>query len=307
MKYTKVIIVTLFCIGFVLGSVSLAFGQPSEPIQNRSSPKPTVTRPVAFSVSPPFRDLAKLPPHPLQAHYESEESNPGRRLDFGPYVVDPVEQRSFYSSVPAAIRVNVLGLGWFFPGSGGSGYPSDVNLAVGDTQIVQWVNGGLEVFDKTGNPLLPRPLSGNELWKTLGGVCYDNNDGDAIAQWDKTAHRWLLAQPVFHSPSGYYTCVAVSTSPDAAGTYYQYQYEMKGDLPDYPKWGVWPTGYFQTRTPALLLLMSVPTTAPSCWSATRQPNRSACNCRLAITACCPPMWIRPRHRQPGRTSFSSAV
>ncbi len=31
MKYTKVIIVTLFCIGFVLGSVSLAFGQGGAP------------------------------------------------------------------------------------------------------------------------------------------------------------------------------------------------------------------------------------------------------------------------------------
>ena len=31
MKYAKVIIVTLFCIGFVLGSVSLAFGQGGAP------------------------------------------------------------------------------------------------------------------------------------------------------------------------------------------------------------------------------------------------------------------------------------
>ena len=31
MKYTKVIIVTLFCIGFVLGSVSLTFGQGGAP------------------------------------------------------------------------------------------------------------------------------------------------------------------------------------------------------------------------------------------------------------------------------------
>jgi hypothetical protein len=56
----------------------------------------------------------------------------------------------------------------------------------------------------------------------------------------------LLFQNVFTSP--YAVCIAVSTSPDAMGTYYVYQFEVPGNgFPDYPKWGVWPTGYFQAQ------------------------------------------------------------
>ena len=39
MKYTKVIIVTLFCVGFVLGSASVAVGQGSPPAGNGLNPK----------------------------------------------------------------------------------------------------------------------------------------------------------------------------------------------------------------------------------------------------------------------------
>ena len=64
------------------------------------------------------------------------------------------------------------------------------------------------------------------------------------------AWTWLLAQNDFNFPGGkppYYACVAVSTSPDATGTYYLYQFPMDNNFPDYPKWGNWPTGYFQTQ------------------------------------------------------------
>ena len=41
--------------------------------------------------------------------------------------------------------------------------------------------------------------------------------------------------------------MAVSTSADATGTYYEYQFPLGNDFPDYPKWGIWPTGYFETN------------------------------------------------------------
>ncbi len=92
----------------------------------------------------------------------------------------------------------------------------------------------------------PGPIFGNQLWQSLGGACFDNNDGDIIVQWDRTNHRWLLAQNVFNGPP-YYACVAVSTSADATGSYYEYQFPLAQDFPDYPKWGIWPSGYFQTN------------------------------------------------------------
>src|SRR4030095_9013018 len=41
----------------------------------------------------------------------------------------------------------------------------------------------------------------------------------------------------------FYQCVAVSQTPDPTGAYYRYQYEFS-KLNDYPKFGVWPDGYY---------------------------------------------------------------
>ncbi len=72
-----------------------------------------------------------------------------------------------------------------------------------------------------------------------------NNDGDIIAQWDVVAHRWLLTQNVF--TGNYGVCVAISTSPDATGTYYLYEFPVVANgFPDYPKWGVWTNNYGET-------------------------------------------------------------
>ena len=83
------------------------------------------------------------------------------------------------------------------------------------------------------------------MWSALGGICAGNNDGDPIAQWDVQAHRWLLTQNVFVSP--YRVCVAISTTSDANGSYYLYQFPVvNSGFPDYPKWGVWTENYGET-------------------------------------------------------------
>ena len=88
-------------------------------------------------------------------------------------------------------------------------------------------------------------LLGNTIWTNLGGVCASHNDGNPIAQWDVAAHRWILAQNVFTSP--YAVCIAVSTTSDATGSYYLYEFPVVNNgFPYLPKWGVWSTGYFQT-------------------------------------------------------------
>ena len=65
-------------------------------------------------------------------------------------------------------------------------------MAVGDTQIVQWVNTSYTVCSKTSPYTCGPAIEGNTLWNNLGGICASNNDGDIIAQWDVVAHRWLL-------------------------------------------------------------------------------------------------------------------
>ncbi len=205
----------------------------------------SVNHAVRFAVSEPLGELAKLPQAP---QYGFHEANPVRRTPkrFAGQVVDPVEQSSIL--VPEAnysIGANILGVGNGFPGYSVPDAPPDTNMAVGDTQIVQWVNVSYTVCQKTAPYTCGPAIQGNAIWSKLGGVCAANNDGDPIAQWDVQAHRWLLSQNVFVSP--YAVCVAISTSADANGTYNLYQFPVvSSGFPDYPKWGVWVNNYGQT-------------------------------------------------------------
>src|SRR2546423_1253091 len=73
-------------------------------------------------------------------------------------------------------------------------------------------------------------------------MCETSNSGDPIIQFDKLAHRWVASQGAFNVRV---TCVAVSTTPDALGTYYRFAYGQNS-FPDYPKFGIQPNGYFQS-------------------------------------------------------------
>jgi hypothetical protein len=208
----------------------------------------TVLRELEHDTSPP---LDKIPPLPPQA--AATQVIP-LRLTHGLFArpelqTDTVVQLSASTSVSANAGENILGLGNGFTGPNGSFtvkyIPPDTNAAVGETQIVQWVNASFAVFDKTTGIPTYGPAAGNSLWSGFGGPCQRNNSGDPVAQYDKLAKRWVLMQPVFRSP--YYICVAVSTTSDATGSYYRYAFPVPNNLfPDYPKLGVWSDGYYVT-------------------------------------------------------------
>jgi hypothetical protein len=126
---------------------------------------------------------------------------------------------------------------------GGQLAPPDTNLAVGDTQVVQWVNICYAVYDKATGNLIAGPFAGNQFWAGFGGVCQIDNDGDIIIQWDKANHVWVASQNVF---GPYTTCVAVSKTADATGAYNRYAFSQPG-FPDYHKWGLAPHAYYQTQ------------------------------------------------------------
>jgi hypothetical protein len=204
----------------------------------------TVNHAQAFGVTPPLRDLAKLPQAP---QYGFHEANPVRLIPKRPMgpVVDTVEQSSAAPTSNYSIIKNFLGVGNGFPNYTVPDAPPDTNMAVGDTQIIQWVNVSYTICDKNTTACGPA-IDGNALWRSgiPGTLCANHNNGDPIAQWDVTAHRWLLFQNVFISP--YAVCVAISTTSDANGSYFVSQFSVPGNgFPDYPKWGVWPTNYGQ--------------------------------------------------------------
>ena len=225
----------------------------------------TVNHAVASGVTAPLRDLMKLP-QPTQYGFHLAE--PYRRIakrDFGKSV-DPVEQRGAAPSANYSIIANILGVGHGFPGYTVPDAPPDTNMAVGGNlpdgspgQIIQWVNVSYTICTKSATPpyvTCSTPATiGNTLWQALPGtpppLCKTQNDGDILAQYDQKANRWFLSQNVFVSP--YATCIAISDTSDATGTWHVWQFSVPGSgFPDYPKIGVWPTtgvnnGYYQAQ------------------------------------------------------------
>ncbi len=212
--------------------------------QNNGTPQISVHHAVAFAVSQPLRDMAQQPP---TVSYGFHETEPPRHVDFHPgrgqlSGTDSVEQ-----NFPGRPSVTIM------PGLSIEGinnlcgcYPPDTNAAVGDNnsnQIVEWVNLHLEVFNKTTGASELGPIAGNTLFSALGGPCATVNDGDPIALYDKVHHVWLLSQFKIQNPA--YFCTAVSQTDDATGSYNLYAF-LTTDFNDYPKWGIWPTGYFAT-------------------------------------------------------------
>jgi hypothetical protein len=124
--------------------------------------------------------------------------------------------------------------------------PPDTNLAVGTTQVVQWVNLDFAAFDKATGALLPGyPKAGNSIWSGFGTSCQTQNDGDPIVKFDSQNQRWMMTQ--FSVPSGgpYLQCVAVSNTADfTTTTWNRYAYNFGTNFPDYPKVGIWPDAYY---------------------------------------------------------------
>jgi hypothetical protein len=214
-----------------------------------------VNKPMQFDVSRPLAELATEAP-----------AQPGIRLKHAPrqpklQQLTSVQQNHGAGAAAALQSLSVPAIsatiGLSFEGVGNTstlncpsvaGFtvaPPDTNAAVGDTQVVQWVNVCYAVFDKSTGALVVGPFAGTNFWKGFGAPCETSNDGDIIIQWDKTNHRWLAAQNVF-SPTPYMTCIAVSQTADATGSYFRYAFPQPG-FPDYPKWGLTSSVYYQTQ------------------------------------------------------------
>jgi hypothetical protein len=134
---------------------------------------------------------------------------------------------------------------------GGIVAPPDTDGAVGPNHYVQMVNLVYAVYDKTTGGLLGGPWAGNALWvaANTNDACELTNDGDPIVLYDQLADRWLLSQfalPNF--PAGpFYECIAISQTGDPLGAWNLYTFEISATkMDDYPKFGIWPDGYYMS-------------------------------------------------------------
>jgi hypothetical protein len=132
--------------------------------------------------------------------------------------------------------------------------PPDTNGAVGASQYVQMVNVTIAVYAKRDGALQLGPAPIHALWRDFGGLCENGGEsetfsdgGDPIVLYDHLANRWLVSQLQYDETfTKTAQCIAISTSSDATGSYNRYEFDFGANFPDYPKFGVWPDGYYNS-------------------------------------------------------------
>ena len=213
-----------------------------------------VSQSVQNDISPAVADLPAVSGAPTDA--VNGEGMEGPENASGPLVGSPgLSQGTQTINLPAnqatithnfpGLSVNAAGAGFFAP-------PDTVG-AVGNGQYVQSVNVSFAVFDKNTGATLAGPFLVRALWSGFGGECETHNNGDPIVQFDKIANRWIISQFSINDPAtgtpSFLECVAVSTTPDATGTFARYAFPMTNpttgvpEFPDYPKLATWPDAY----------------------------------------------------------------
>jgi hypothetical protein len=211
---------------------------------------PIVSAATRHDTSRSLTDLASAPDY-AEGHHEQVLIT--RRTHAG-FVAD---QRDPVAAEPAAALTGVSAVASFDGQSAqdnqrvlGFAYvPPDTNGAVGVRQYVQMVNVTIAVYDKATGALQFGPTAIHTLWKGFGGPCETAGDGgDPVVLYDQIANRWFISQLQFNSTfTSNQECIAVSTTSDATGSYNRYEFDFGSELPDYPKFGVWPDAYYSSQ------------------------------------------------------------
>jgi len=128
--------------------------------------------------------------------------------------------------------------------------PPDTNGDVGPNDYVETVNTLIRIYDKNGVPRGPA-FRESSLFASGGGSSFgaSHDNGDPVVLYDRLADRWLISELGFTSlnVAPYHMLIAISKTGDPTGAYYLYDFVLPGiEFPDYPKFGVWPDGYYMT-------------------------------------------------------------
>lgn len=210
--------------------------------------KPIIEKAVHHDTSPLLRDIPVLPPGPRNERWENEEvpnispfllRKQSNNLDGTNVATDPVLQTSQGEWAPNPAILNFEGL------NNSSGVlPPDPNGDIGDEYYIQAVNVSFAIYTKAGE-LIFGPAGLGTIWQGMPGSY--TSDGDPIVMYDHLAGRWVISQfSLPNYPNGpFYELVAVSQTGDPTGAWHRYAFQFN-KMPDYPKLGVWPDGYYMT-------------------------------------------------------------
>ncbi|MDP2721545.1 MAG: PKD domain-containing protein [Bacteroidales bacterium] len=236
----KIKLTTVFLMIIALGSFTILSAQQIHPEK--------ITKAAHFDISRPLGQVDPIPMGvrkrdwkekvvPNKLHLTNELEN--TPLPTGP---DPVLQNSTrqFSGTPQ-VNQNFSGITNTYGVA-----PPDTDGDVGPNHYLQMVNNGFAIWDKEGN-LLYGPADNITLWDGFPGPWSSTNDGDPVVLYDEYSDRWIATQfSLPNYPNGpFYELVAVSETGDPLGAWYRYAFEFDA-MPDYPKFGVWPDGYYFT-------------------------------------------------------------
>ena len=197
--------------------------------------------------SPPLRDMEPVP----YGFVGDREANENRKV--------PLVHKDSPDEVVQNLHVpapNMPGTtpnfdGIVFPGVGCNCAPPDTNGEVGPDPVrpdrQQGRPGLRQGHWRLG--LWPRRHH-HALVAASAASARRSGDGDPVVIYDQLANRWLISQFAGSSmPTD--ECVAVSTSSDATGSYYRYDFHLGTNFFDYPHLAVWPDGYYMSRTSSI--------------------------------------------------------
>jgi uncharacterized repeat protein (TIGR01451 family) len=217
------------------GSMATASGHGGRVVVGRS---------VRNDISPPLRTIPAVVTQP-----QSQHVMPGPVGQFRRQLVGGVPGRVDVAAVAPSTGVSALAMpgtilnfdGIPFPGVSCACAPPSPVGAAGSTQYVQAVNDGFQVFDKSTGASLLGPLSLESIWSGFGGVCEADGRGYPMVLYDRLANRWVIAE----FAGTYFTdeCVAVSTSGDATGSFFRYDFHLGSNF-FIGKLSVWPDAYY---------------------------------------------------------------
>ncbi len=159
-------------------------------------------------------------------NFPASSLTPGRLLQPGP-------QKS--GDIP--LLRNFAGLG----NENGSPNP-DTQGDVGPNHYIQVTKSSVQIWDKSGNSLYG-PADLKTIFSDFPGPWLDMMWTDPITLYDPLSDRWLLSSMLYDLPDNFYEMIAVSDSPDPLGAWNCFALHF-GRMPDYPKFGVWPDGYY---------------------------------------------------------------
>src|SRR5439155_19113858 len=177
----------VFCalvVGMFLVAASLSWAQGQSQTVVRKATKHASSPPLSqlVPIPPPSGDLSSVSDDDRLVMYRSRSTSPAQDS-----VLQGSPQTTLNSAALSPLStnsgLNILGIGYGFPGYSLQAVVPDANVAVGPTQVVQFVDRSFAVFNKSDGTVAYGPASGNTLWQALGAPCSAQTNSDEIVQF----------------------------------------------------------------------------------------------------------------------------